>query len=162
MSRRQYTPLIALVVCVVLAQFFGVAEVAFAQGAPAAPIIPQGVDTAIASIVTKMITGINMMTWVIFVFLNYLLDPLYIFDLGPQGQEGALMQMLNNIWQLSRDLMNVLFAVLLIVAAIYTIITAKKEFISQHAPKFLMAVILVNFSWFIPRVLFDVANVATA
>ncbi len=123
--------------------------------------IPEGIDLSIAQVVSIMITILHLLTWIVFVFLNTLLDPRFIFDLSSSGQEGALMDMLNEIWQLARDLMNIIFAFVLIGAAIYTIITTNKEFLSTHAPKFVMAVILVNFSWFFPRVIIDVANVAT-
>lgn len=125
-------------------------------------VIPQGADTFVSSIITNMITVLNILTWLVFVMLNYLLDPVFIFDLRADGTAGGLVTMLNQVWMLSRDLMNVFFALALIGAAVYTIATAKKDFIAQYAPKFLLAVILVNFSWFFPRVIFDLANVTTA
>lgn len=126
--------------------------------AHAAPTFPDGTDTQIADLVGKIILVMDMLTWICFVALSYLLDPQFIFG----GSGGNLMTVLNSIWQLARDLMNVIFALILVGAAIYTIVTAKKEFLSQYAPKFIAAVILVNFSWFLPRVVLDVANVATA
>lgn len=104
---------------------------------------------------------LNIMTWFVFSFLIFLLDPRFIFDMPPEG-EGSLMEVLNLIWRLSRDLMNVGFAVGLVGAAIYTVVTANKEFVSAHLKTFVMAVILVNFSWFIPRVALDIANVTAA
>jgi len=73
-----------------------------------------------------------------------------------------MMSALNTVWRLSRDIMNVLFALALIVVAFYTILTAKAEFIKQKYVHFILAVILVNFSWFFPRVIIDFANVLTA
>ncbi|MBI4129467.1 hypothetical protein HY464_02125, partial [Candidatus Peregrinibacteria bacterium] len=67
----------------------------------------------------------------------------------------------DNLWIVSRDIVNILLALLLLVGAILTIIKANKEFLSQYAPKFLMVLILVNFSWFIPRVIIDVSTVFT-
>lgn len=98
---------------------------------------------------------LNLMTWFVFSFLIFLMDPRFIFEAG-------IMDILNEIWQLSRNLMNVVFAVCLIGAAIYTVVTANKEFVSSHLKTFILAVVLVNFSWFIPRVVIDIANVATA
>ncbi len=100
------------------------------------------------------IETMNLLTWIAFIFLNQLLDPLVIFN------NGAMSPMLNEIWQLSRDIMNVAFALVLIGAAVYTVITAKKDFVASNLKKFVMAVVLVNFSWFIPMVILDVANVA--
>lgn len=101
---------------------------------------------------------LNIMTWFVFSFLIFFLDPTFIFDMGA---EGGLVETLNQIWQLSRNLMNVAFAVGLVGAAIYTVVTANKEFVAAHLKKFVMAVVLVNFSWFIPLVVLDIANILT-
>ncbi len=104
---------------------------------------------------------LNILTWFVFSFLIILLDPRFIFDMTG-GEEAGLMTALNTIWQLSRNIMNVAFAVGLVGAAIYTVVTANKEFVSNNLKTFVLAVILVNFSWFIPRVVLDIANVAAA
>ena len=117
-----------------------------------------GEQTA-ANIMVRVIDFMNYFTWVCFVFLTYVLDPRFIFDMDAGG---GLMEMLRTIWMLARDLMNVIFAFVLIIAAGWTIVTAKKDIITQHAPNFVMAVILVNFSWFFPRVVIDVANVSAS
>lgn len=101
---------------------------------------------------------LNIMTWFVFTFLVFFLDSTFIFDMGAGG---GLVETLNQIWQLSRNIMNVAFAVGLVGAAIYTVVTANKEFVSAHLKKFVMAVVLVNFSWFIPLVVLDIANVLT-
>lgn len=116
----------------------------------------------IADIVVKILTAINLLTWILFGFLNYLLDPRFMFDTGQNGQDGKFMDILNQIWQLSRDITNVGFAIVLVAAAVVMIATAKKDIIADKVTKFVLAVILVNFSWFIPRVILDVANVATS
>lgn len=67
----------------------------------------------------------------------------------------------SRLWVPSRDLVNVVFALLLVIGAIMTIVKANKEFIQPYAAKFIVALILVNFSWFIPRVILDVALVGT-
>jgi hypothetical protein len=134
---------------------FGVPE-AFAQ------VTPVSTETEIANIVSKAITVLNVLAWILFAFMSFLLDPTIIFDLNAAGQDGPFMQMLNSVWQLSRDLMNIAFAFMLIGAAIYTILKANKDFLAEYAPKFLLAIILVNFSWFFPRVILDVANVTAA
>lgn len=133
-------------------------EAGLAQVAGGNATMPTGLEATIATLVSKAIGFINILIWVMFIFLNFVLDPQFIFDLD----SGRFMDMLNRIWQLSRDLMNVCFALVLIGTAVYTIVTANKDFVSAHAKKFLMAVILVNFSWFFPRVILDVANVATS
>lgn len=133
---------------------------AFAQNEPP---IPAGVDSTIATYVTRALTFVNLTTWILFAFLNYLLDPAFIFNLDPTtGADGGLMNMLNRIWQVSRDLVNIAFAVALIGGAVYTIVTSNTQFLNEHSKKFIMAVVLVNFSWFIPRVVLDISNVLAA
>ena len=102
---------------------------------------------------------LQFVSFVAFAFLNYLLDPRFIFDLGGGND---FLNILQSIWQLSRDIMNVIFAVMLVFAAIYVIVMNKKDFIQEHVAKFLMAVIFVNFSWFFPRVILDVSSVLTS
>jgi hypothetical protein len=125
-------------------------------------VVPVSADQFVGAITRQMILVLNILTWIMFVMLNYLLDPVFIFDLRADGAQGNLVEMMNQVWVLTRDLMNTGFALALIAAAVYTIATAKKDFVAQYAPKFLLAVVLVNFSWFFPRVIFDVANVAAA
>jgi hypothetical protein len=130
---------------------------AFAQAAGGAfPI--DGTFQSISNWVLIVAEFLNILTWFVFSFLVFLLDPTFIFDMGG---DGSLVEALNQIWQLSRNLMNVAFAVGLVGAAIYTVVTANKEFVSAHLKTFVMAVVLVNFSWFIPRVVLDIANIAT-
>ncbi len=134
-------------------------EYVFAAPAGAAATMPTGIEAGIAAVISKIIGFLNILVWVLFIFLNYVLDPQFIFELDGNG---AMMDMLNKIWRLSRDLMNIGFALILVGTAIYTVVTANKEFVTSHAKKFLMAIVLINFSWFFPRVIIDVANVATA
>lgn len=64
------------------------------------------------------------------------------------------------LWEPVRDIVNVGFALILIFGAITTILKANKEWLSTHAPKLLLMIILVNFSWFFSRVILDIGNVA--
>lgn len=105
-----------------------------------------------------VITVVNMITWVVFIFLTILLDPLF-FSLN---EGNAFVEMLNKVWMLSRDLMNIAFALILIGAAVYTIVTANKEVVTSHLKTFVLSVVLINFSWFIPRIIIDVGNIAAA
>lgn len=120
---------------------------------------PSGMQEKIASFVVSIVAGMHLLTWVFFIYLTVLLDPEFIFN----TQNGNDFETaLNSIWMLARDLVNIAFALALIGAAIYTIVTAKAEFVKANMGKFLMAIILVNFSWFVPRVIIDVGNVAAA
>lgn len=155
-SRQSYRQTGIILVALLLVLLV-VPEPALAAGKPFGPSFVSGVAKAVA----LLITGLNMLTWVMFIFLNFLMDPSFMFDIKPDGTS-PFLNILNSIWVLSRDLMNLVFALILIAAAIYTIVTAKKDFIIEHYKKFILAVILVNFSWFLPRIVLDVANISAA
>ncbi|MAE68624.1 hypothetical protein CL635_02340 [bacterium] len=131
-------------------------ESALAQGSVAAP--GANMLTGISELAIFIATGMQMLAFIIFSFLQVFLDPLFIVDLV--GSSG-----LRNIWKYSRDIMNIIFAFMLIFAGIYTVVIGSEQgssFIKAKYKKFILAVILVNFSWFFPRVILDVANVLTA
>lgn len=157
---RSWNPLLLLLLVVGIWLTADV-PLAHAQATSTAGSIQDGITWAMAMALQLM----QILTWVLFGFLNYLLDPRFFLNLGNDGAGNAvsgLLDMLNDIWVLSRDLMNVIFAVALVFTALYTVITAKKDFVSQNAKRFVMAVVLVNFSWFVPQVLLDISSVATA
>ena len=88
-----------------------------------------------------IITFLEFFAFFFFNILSYLLEPeLLLGMIGSGGDE-----VLNTIWRVSRDIMNIIFAFLLVVGAIITVITAKREYLAQYAVKFAHAVILVNF-----------------
>lgn len=100
---------------------------------------------------------LNFLAFFLFKLLSYLVDPDTIF-----GVNGGSTSMMLRLWQISRDIMNLIFAMLLLGGAIMTIVLGKQEIVKQHLVKFILAVVLVNFSWFFPRVVIDIANVTTA
>lgn len=115
----------------------------------------------IAKLITYAITAMNVLLWIVFRILEIVLDPVFMFDIQAGGADGPLLQMLHNIWMLTRDLMNIIFALLLVVGAVITIVKANTETVKGYRAKFVIAVILVNFSWFVPRVVLDVVQVLT-
>lgn len=76
--------------------------------------------------------------------------------------EPNMMSVLKNIWLLSRDIVNIVFALMLIGVAFMTILKGDSSMVKEKIAHFVMAVILVNFSWFFPRVIIDVSSVLTA
>ncbi len=106
-------------------------------------------------ILSMITTFMQILLLIILNLLGYLLQ-------GDFFNDSNMMNSLNQIWILSRNIMNVIFAILLIGVAFYTIITAKSEMIKSKWSQFVLAVVFVNFSWFFPRVIIDVANVVTA
>ncbi len=100
-------------------------------------------------------TFMHVLLLIILQFLQYLLQA--DFFNNPNMMNGLF-----TIWKLCRDIMNIIFALALIAVSFYTIITAKSDMIRDKMAQFVIAVILVNFSWFFPRVIIDVANVLTS
>jgi hypothetical protein len=100
-------------------------------------------------------TFFHVLLLVILDLLGYLLQADFLND-------PKMMASLNTIWQLSRNIMNIFFALMLVGVSFYVIITSKSDMIKEKLVNFVVAVILVNFSWFFPRVIIDVANVLTA
>ena len=99
---------------------------------------------------------LNFGAFLLVKLLSWLIDPGNIYALGNEG-------MMLRLWQICRDIMNMIFAILLLIGAIMTIVFADRKFTSKEVvTKFLLAVVLVNFSWFFPRVIIDLANVSTA
>lgn len=136
----------------------GIHAQGFAAGGPSALVgAPPGSNPIL--MMTSYLAFINsflqVLIFIVLNFLQYLLQADFFND-------PMMMSALNNIWVLSRNIMNVIFAVMLIVVAIYTIITAKSEMIKNKFGQFVIAVVLVNFSWFFPRVIIDAANILTA
>lgn len=122
----------------------------------------QTFNEMVASITGFLITVMNFLSWFVLSILDHVMDPRFIFDLNPEtGADGPLLNMLKVIWQFNRDLANLGFAIGLIVGAIFMIVTADGSKVKEHLPKFVMAVVLVNLSWFIPRVVYDASQVLT-
>jgi len=129
-------------------------EVALAQGETSYG----GVGTIVVGFVQTLAvinTFMHLVLIEVLQMLGYLLQ-------GDFFTDPVMMGALNTIWQLARNIMNVIFALAIIAVAIYTIVTAKTELIKQKWSHFVLAVILVNFSWFFPRVIIDVANIVAA
>ncbi len=131
----------------------------------ALPIIPGGGGGAAGSLgdvlkdlmgkIAMVNTFLHVLLLIILQFLQYLLQADFFND--PNMMNGLF-----TIWKLCRDIMNIVFALALIGVSFYVIITAKSDMIKEKIAQFVIAVILVNFSWFFPRVIIDVANVLTA
>lgn len=104
----------------------------------------------------------SLMVYIMFMALSVLdalLSPQFFTVIMNNGTtENSLLA----IWQYSRDIVNVFFAILLVVLAFISVIKADLAVIKTNIGKLVAAIILVNFSWFGPRVVIDFANVLTA
>jgi hypothetical protein len=135
---------------------FLLVPLAHAQGAPTSDMM-----SAIFEIFSVILSFMQFIVVMLLHMMELLLDP-EVFLEAFEGAGPGATNPLREIWKISRDITNVLLAVVLVFGAVWAIITANKDFIIEYAVKFILAIILVNFSWFFPRVIIDVANVLTA
>jgi hypothetical protein len=103
----------------------------------------------------------NFLTWFTLSILDLVMNPRWIFQVNADGTDGPLLNMLHELWQFNRDLVNLGFAIALIVGAVRMIITSDSSKVKEGLKKYLLAIVLVNFSWFIPRVIFDFSQILT-
>lgn len=101
----------------------------------------------------------HFLIYVLTAICGMLLDPSFM-NLHTDSQ--SMGSVLIRIWQISRNITNIILAFLLIIGAVMTVVFAAGSYVQQYAVKFVIAVILVNFSWFFPRVVLDLANILTA
>lgn len=125
--------------------------------------LPSETSLRTGTFISQILDAINVLAWIAFDLIDQLLNPDFIFNnfkTGPGGSQ--IYTMLNKIWVLSRNLMNILFAVVLVIAAIYTTIKADMSLVKESMGRFVLAVVLVNFSWLFPLMVLDLANVMTS
>ncbi len=135
---------------------------AFAQATGAAPGGSGSLSTA--QLLEKLGLFFNVCIFLMHIILQFvsaLIDPeRMMVVLSGAGGTNTLLE----IWQLSRGITNTILAFMLIFVALYAVINPDggTAMIKEKIGKFVLAVILVNFSWFFPRVIIDIANVLTA
>lgn len=144
----------------------GNGDVLSALAAHAQGVTSSSGDFNLAGFLKKIAIFFDFAMFLIYMLLDIcsaLIDPEFIFTIeGLKTANGT--GMLLSIWQFSRNITNVIFVFILVFVALYAVVvpTLGGEFMKTHVVKFILAIILVNFSWFFPRVILDVANVLTA
>ncbi|MDD4319660.1 MAG: hypothetical protein PHW10_05050 [Candidatus Peribacteraceae bacterium] len=106
---------------------------------------------------TMVLTSVNVIMWFLFQILELIMDPAFIF-----GEGYSVMDVMQQVWMVSRDLVNLIFAFVLIGGAAMTVLRANTDLLKSTAPRFVIALIAVNLTWFATQVLFDVSQVLTA
>ena len=103
-----------------------------------------------------LLTALQAVLWPILLLLGGLLNNDLLFS-------GGMETMLLNIWSAIRDFVNILFVLGLLFIAIYNILgLAKDEYsIPKILPSIAIALIAVNFSFLMCKVVLDVVNVTT-
>ncbi len=129
-----------------------------------APSLSASTVSGATQIAAVLFSVLQFLSWFLLSVLELLMDPQFMFGMNMQGNGELnmnLVNMLREIWQFTRDLVNLGFALALIIGAVIMIVTADGTKMKEHLFKFVIGLVLVNFSWFIPRVIFDASQVLT-
>ncbi len=129
----------------------------FAFAAAVEKTITQEILEKVTVLMSITINILYPLTWVFIVFIGLFMDNEFILG-------GGIDVVLMDTWRMVRNLVNIGFVIVLLVIAIYNI-TGLNNFEQLEWKKamkrFVLAVVLVNFSFFGGRVILDVANVFT-
>jgi len=88
------------------------------------------------------------------------------FKIGPfLGNDyifaGNMGEMLHRIWIINRNIVNIVFVLVLLYLALKFIINGDESGIAKNIGKFAIMLVAINFSWLAGRLVLDAANVAT-
>lgn len=117
-----------------------------------------GIEDIIADIAATVVKYLSMFIWIFLAFIGKLMNNEYLFQ--PQ-----MTEMLRTIWMVVRNLVNVGFAIILVGASFYLVIFGGGEGginIKSALPRFVLGLILVNFSWLGCRVILDTSSILTS
>jgi len=111
----------------------------------------------ISDLFSVFLLALNYLLWPILIMIGALMDNSIIFG-------GGMEDRLLTIWSQIRNIVNLGFVVVLIGMALYNVLGIGEEgnyTIKKILPKFVIALILVNFSFLAGKVILDAANVMT-
>lgn len=141
----------------------------FGEGAHAAEgDAPAATGTAGAQTPKIDITKILQTVAVASTYVNNIFNPLIhflTFNIGTfLGNDyifaGAMGEMLHTIWVISRNIVNIIFVLVLLAMALKHIFMGEDSDIRKTLPKFVIMLIVVNFSWLAGKMILDASNVA--
>jgi hypothetical protein len=150
-------PAIALVLAIaVIASSFMNVDLALAEGAVGEN--QEKAEQSLGFLVSLFIQGLNLFLWPFLIIIGDLMDNDLI--IGP-GMEDRLL----SIWVQVRNLVNIGFAVFLLIIAFYNVLPLGEGegnlAIKTALPKLVLGLILVNFTFLGGKILLDVSNIGT-
>lgn len=158
-KRKIFLGTLSLLLLVVMTRAEGLHVFALIEHAHAAAAALDPVFKTIDQALSWVAIVAHFFVYVLTAICGLLLDPTFI-NLRTDTQ--SMGTTLLKLWQISRNITNIILAFMLIIGAIMTVVFAEGGYVQKYAVKFVLAVILVNFSWFFPRVILDLSNVLTA
>lgn len=142
-----------------LAILFFIPQIALAQGAPTDPEMTKLMNDIMLK-VNMILDFLSPVAWMIIYMVGGLFDNELIFG-------GNMGEALLNVWVQVRNIVNVFFVLILIIIAIYNVLGLgdKGPFqnlqLKQILPKFVISLLIVNFSFLGAKVFIDFTNVIT-
>jgi hypothetical protein len=136
---------------------FDFVEVAHAQSPNAVKEAKDDIVKNLVSVISIILHALNMLFWPLILIMGGLIDNSLIFGWGMEEK-------LLSIWQQIRNMVNVIFVVMLLGIALMNIIGVGGENyqLKSILPKFIIGLIAVNFSFLGMKVGLDALNVVTA
>ena len=133
---------------------------------PAAPAAPTSEGLTGVKIPDNALQSIAVKSQIIFKIFNpftfFLTKFIDLFLKSDFVYAGKMGEMLQKIWVVSRNIVNIVFVlVLLYLAIMYIFGEEGKTDLKKILPKFALMLIAVNFSWLGAKLIVDAANVAT-
>lgn len=119
--------------------------------------VAEDTEQVMAKTIVTLLKFLNMLLWPILLMIGDLMDPNII--IGP-GMEEVLRQ----IWVQVRNLVNIGFAVVMIIIAFYNILGLGSEgnfALKTALPKLIIGVVIVNFTFLAGKIVLDISNIAT-
>lgn len=111
----------------------------------------------LAQVLALLLRAISQLLWPLLMFAGGLMKSDFLYT-------GAMDQKLSELWVQVRNLVNILYVLLLLAAALYNILGLENvEFLQlkKALPKIIIGLLLVNFSYTGFKVVLDVVNVGT-
>lgn len=148
-----------LAVVVAFAVAFHAPQLAHAAGTDADPGTNELFNN-INGIFIFVIKGASMILWPVLLMIGSLLDNDLVFG-------GAMGERLLGVWVQVRNLVNIVFVLVLLAIALFNVLGRGDELgglqlgFKQVLPKFVLALIAVNFSFLAIKVVLDFTNVMT-
>lgn len=145
---RKITPMLPALVMLV----FLIPD-AYAAEATTSEVVQQAMATAIVT----ALRFLSMILWPVLLMIGDLMDSNLI--IGP-GMEDVLRE----IWVQIRNLVNIGFAIVMIIIAFYNLLGLGSEgnfALKTALPKLIIGIVIVNFTFLAGKIVIDLANVAT-
>lgn len=154
--RKHQKKILILGIFIVIACFL-IPHLAVAQGnAPLESPDAQKMEKTLVSFLTIMLEFLQRILWPVLLLIGGLMKNDILFSAGMEEQ-------LRIIWSAVRDLVNILFVLVLLFIAFYNVVGAADQNYQVKAilPKFVVALIAVNFSFLGVKIILDTVSIVS-